>query len=1369
MSKRFILFILGNILLFCLLSQITFGQKWDMSFKHINIEQGLSNSTIECIYQDKRGFIWIGTRDGLNRYDGKHIVVYKNESNNPFSLSDNFVTAITEDSQGNIWIGTFDGLNRLDEKKNTFERFFYQKENPNSLGNNTITSLLKDHKGQLWIGTQGGILNLWNGENSFKKYFLNKSTQGQIAVTSLYQDTENNYWIGTDKGLYFFEPHNGHFQYTETITGYRPTVNCLAQDAQGNLLIGTNGQGLMSFNYRLGLKKRFVQQDINPHSLANNLVKSIWVDHKKQIWIGCINGGLNLFEPLTGHFTNYQPRPENPKSLSQRTISALFEDNQGNLWIGTHRGGINLYMSQVQKFQLFRQQPNENSLSYNDVRAFCEGSSGDIWVGTDGGGLNLFHKNTQTFEHFKHNPFQANSISSNEILGLTQDHQKRLWIATWGGGLSLLENGSRSFKRFLQQENNPNSLGSNYVQQVFEDRQQRLWIATYYGGLYQYLPDGKFVKILYGKNRKSQLLGNNIICLNQDLRGRIWIGTDDGGLNCLDPQTGIFSHYFHKDSKKPDIRIIFVDRQGRIWVGHRGLYLWHEKEQQFRLFTSKAHLSEDFIKGIVQDDEDNLWISSSNGITKLNPQNLQIQQYNSADGLQGLEFEPNAALRTKDGQIYFGGVKGFNTFYPHKIFNNNYIPPIYLTSLQIFNKKVSVGKDSPLEEDISYLKTLELSHKQNTFSIDFAALNFTASENNQYAYKLEGWDKDWIIAGSENRASYTNVSPANYTFMVKASNNDGVWNPEVTMLEVIVHPPFWATWWFRAIAFILMLTGIRTFYQFRRRMAIQQLKEQQKEELHQDQLQFFTNISHELRTPLSLILGPLDKLKKDFPSPLALPYYDMIQRNAKRLLALTNELMDFRKVESGALQLHVMQGNINIFLTEIAEEFQDLATEKGIDFRILPTSSQQTQWFDRQILEKIAINLLSNAFKYTSNGKKIEIQILESLDNFQPQYQSQLRITNGFTSSQMLYLRVADQGIGISQESISQLFERYYRTTESHIGSGIGLAFVKSLTQLHKGSIWVSSERGAGTEMLIGIPSGEKDYLEHEKWLRNRTQIRLESLSNSLESQFTEPEIPSSSSLPQNSTSKILIVDDNDELRTFLKDALQNDYQIVEAENGQIGYEQTKRHHPDVVISDVMMPVMNGVEFCKKLKTDPLLNHIPFLMLTAKSASDAQLEGVASGADYYFAKPLSIDILTQTLKNILSQRQKLKEKYGFAQLSEKIQQIDEEKDQAFLNDFLLIIHENLSDPEMNIELICNKIGMSRTKLYTKVKDLTGQPIGDFIRSIRLKTALQLMTEQQMPIAEVMYRVGIQTQSYFTKAFKNEFGKTPMQFLKELKG
>ncbi len=1373
-------FLFLSLSLFLGISFASFCQQPNLKFKHLTSEQGLSSSTIETICQDHRGFMWFGTRDGLNRYDGHEMVVYRYNIKDSNSISDNYIRFIYADKNNSLWIGTINGLNRFDIVKNTFTRYKHKAGDSKSLSNNIIDCIVEDHKGNLWISTFGGGINLFNpAANSFIHYqhdSANPKSLSDDRVNYLYEDAQNNFWAGTEGGLNLFDRQRRTFKvfrntYDSNTTKTNDEITVINQDSQGNLWLGTKENGLIIFNYKLKTFRQLQHREKDAGSLASNLIRSILVDSYGKIWIGSVNGGVCLYDSTSSSFFTYQNNPENIFSLSQRTVSSLFEDNQGNLWVGTHRGGINLYTPNTYKFRLYRQTPEQNSLSYNDVTAFCEDKYGNMWIGTDGGGLNLFDREKNTFKHYNYNAYDPTTIGSDAVLNIMEDSEGNLWVGTWGGGLNLLNRNTGTFTRYLNNPLNKNSISSNYIQKIFEDRDKNLWIATYYGGLNLFNRNTKqFTHVINGFNGGS-LQGNNFVSINQDRSGNMWFGTDDGGLNCYQSTTKKITHYFNKEEKIPDLRVIFTDSKGRVWVGQTGLYLFNSEKNSFSLFTNKAGLSNEFIKGITEDDDGNFWISTSNGITQFNPDSLSFKKYNIADGLQGLEFEANSFLKSTEGQMFFGGGDGFNSFYPKNIKTNTFIPPVYLTSFQLYNKTIYPGeKNSPLIKDISFLKNIDLSYKQSTFSFGFASLNYTSSENNQYAYKLKGVDKDWNYVANEHKASYNNVNPGTYTFKVKASNNDGVWNENGTSIVITIAPPFWVTWWFKLLVVLLIMSGVVWYYQFKRKLELRKLNEQKKEEMHQMQLQFFTNISHEFRTPLSLILGPLEKLQKENSPSADSHFYKVIYRNANRLLSLINELMDFRKSESGVLKLRVMPGNLNLFLEELYEEFSELAVQKNINFKTTVSNEISDTWFDRQILEKIAINLISNSFKYTSDGGVITADIFESIHDFRPSFKNELILKNHFKAKKYFYLRVADNGIGISKESIVHLFERYYKITETHLGSGIGLAFVKSLTHLHKGDIFVYSERNVGTEIIIGIPATREDYDKSERWLKNEKEpeVRLDSIH------YNEHYFPISDSFSETSESEarlslahILLVDDNEELRNFIKESLSPQYRIIEAVNGISGIEKAKEEFPDLIISDVMMPGMNGIEFCKLIKEDIETSHIPFIMLTAKDAIESRIEGVGSGADFYFSKPVSIRLLELTIRNILSQRKKLKERYLKDHYTDAMELVHSVRDKEFIDQLINIITEHLINPSLDIDFICTEMGMSRTKLYQKIKNITGQSIGELVRTIRLKKAAELITHKDISLTEVMHSVGIQTQSYFTKAFKKEFGKSPSQFLKDL--
>ncbi|SDS49261.1 Two component regulator propeller [Mucilaginibacter mallensis] len=1363
---------------------VLMAQNLNLKFKHITTTDGLSGNTIESIFQDSRGYIWFGTRDGLNQYDGYNIKIFRNNGNNTKSISDNYIKCISEDAQHNIWIGTLNGLNKFDPYKNTFTTYKHDPSNKNSLSGSEINCLYGDKEGKLWVGTTTGGLNYYDTKHGvFKQLQYQKGYPPNLLnneINDLYEDGNANLWIGTDKGICFYNQKTGAFVNTFKLAGnpdyhLNYSITKIQGDKQGNIWFGTLDDGIIVINLARNTIKQFHHNDKEPFSLSTDQVRSLFIDKQDKIWTGGINGSLDLFNPNTNNFIHCKNVPGNPLSLSQKTISAIFEDDQNNLWIGTHRGGVNFYAPLADKFKLVQQQSDINSLSYNDVKAFFQDHLNNIWVGTDGGGLNLYNTTNNTFQHFKYNVYDTKSISSDAILSINEDHYNNLWIGTWGGGLDLMNRANNTFVHFVNNPADKNSISSNYVQATLNDSEGDFWVGTYYGGLNLLdLKTNHFRRITSDLRQETSIFGNNIVALNEDEDKNVWIGTDDGGLNCYNLIKKKFKHYFINSEQTPDIRTIFTDSKGRVWVGQAGLYLFNKYANRFDLFTNKGGLSSEFIKGITEDKEGNLWISTSNGLTRLNPDNHSLKKYNIADGLQGLEFEAGSYMQTKDGEMYFGGINGFNKFYPQDIKINQFIAPVYITSFQIFNQTIQPGQEnSPLQKDISFTRHIILNYQQSSISFEFALLNYTAPENNQYAYKLDGFDKAWHYNSTERNANYTNLDPGHYTFYVKAANNDGVWNNKFTSVAIDILPPFWETWWFKLLILILFSTSAYFLLLFKKNLDLKKIDEKKREEMHNIQLQFFTNISHEFRTPLSLILGPVEKMMKEDDRLTFHQYYDTIHRNANRLLLLINELMDFRKAETGALRLKVMPGNLNIFIAEIAEDFKSLALQKQINLYLKIDQDLGETWFDRQVIEKIILNLMDNAFKYTKNGGNITIELYENEPDFISVYEHQIAVNANFKGKKYAFIRVSDNGIGISNDSIQHLFERYYRITDAHMGSGVGLAFVKSLTLLHKGSIYVNSEKNVGSDFVVMFPVDKTDYSTNETWVSKSVNraIQLESLSASVYQnenkelqELSKPAITKTN----NQTYKILIVDDNDELRNFIRHSLAEFYQIIEAGDGIAALAIAKAELPDLIISDLMMPRMNGIDFCKELKKDKKTNQIPFIILSAKDAIESKIEGADSGADLYFPKPVSIHLLLLSIRNIFEQRSILKERYLKNYFLEAQEIADSENDKDFLDQLINLIELQLSNSDLDVDYICKEMGMSKTKLYNKIKGITGYSIGEFVRSFRLKKAANIITHEDVLLTDVMYRVGIQTQSYFTKAFKKEFGKTPSQFSQDIK-
>jgi ligand-binding sensor domain-containing protein/signal transduction histidine kinase/AraC-like DNA-binding protein len=1362
---------LKSILTFFILCILKYAhtQANDIKFKTYSIEDHLSNSTIEAIIQDRKGFLWIGTRYGLNRFDGKSFEKYF-VSNTFKGLSHNYITALLVSEEDKIWIGTQKGLSIFTPENQKISRVADLSENFKIVNDIYVTGLLSFKKNEVWISTQKHGLIMINLKNkTLNQYTMhpekaNNIISNHITCTHYF---DKSIWIGTPVGIQKLDPVRMEWQTHSAFV--LQNITCITH-MNDTLVIGTADKGL----YLYDLKRNTINVKVNipgqPNSLGSNMIKSLYVTKNNTLWVGCINGGLNQYRTGDGMFYNYSNQPLEPASLSQRTVSALFEDHQSNLWIGTHRGGLNIYSPNATAFQLERKTILANSLSYNDVKSFYEDKNGHIWIGTDGGGLNIWNPETKTYKHFYHNPANNLSLSSNEVMDISGDSDGFIWIGTWGGGISRYDAATQKFIRFKKNTEDIHAISSDYIQTIYEDSNKNLWIGTYGGGVNKYEKSGgKFFRISEGKGN-TYFEGNNCLVIKEDHLGNLWFGTDDGGLNCLESKSGSFLHFFNDSPDKPDIRVIHVSREGKIWVGHFGLYLFDSKRNDFKKVNTGSELDQVFIKAIEEDKSGNLWVSTSNGLFKVNKNNFNTKKFNKEDGLQGNEFEAHASMTSKDGKIFFGGLNGFNYFHPQEIKDNPYLPAVYINNLSLFNKNLGENEKVYCLEG----KDMVLHHDQNNFSIQLSAINFITPENNTFAYKLENWDADWVIS-TQNEINYTNVTPGEYTFRAKAANNDGLWNKEEKTIKVSIKPPFYATTWFISIIVLLILFTLSYLYKLKRDLEMEKYAERKKEELHNLELQFFTDISHDLKTPLSLILMALDRIRKNNTLSNADSYLSTISRNAYKLLSLLNELMDFRKVEAGALSLHVKPGNPKILIEELASEYTVLAAGKHIHFDIqIQEKPEENIFFDRQVLEKIIANVLANAFKNTADSKSIAVALTYNTNHEDEPYKNFIKVDSNKQFEKYFTIQISDTGHGIAKENLIHIFDRYSKFNDNQNGSGIGLAFVKSLTLLHQGNISIFSEKNRGTSVLVSIPYLKEYYgdIESKQKTLNKDYTKLESLRSDEDMVLGMDSAPlqknETTAIIVNNNASILIVDDNAELREYVRESLAG-FQIYEANDGQEGLSLAVKKSPDIIITDVIMPNMDGYEFCKAIKENVLTNHITIIILSAKSSEASRMEGLNCGADYYITKPFSQDMLYLTVNNIID----TKFKYSNYYKNTVLKYIDNQDDTQiaeidFLQSFIAMVEEDMSDSDLNIDNLCQKMGMSRTKLYHKIKLSTGMPISDFIRTLRLKKAASLLLKDDVTIAEAMYQVGIHTHSYFTKAFKIEYGVTPSQFIKQNK-
>lgn len=1073
----------------------TYAQRLDIRFRNLTIRDGLSQSTITCIFQDSQGFMWFGTQYGLNRYDGYHIVVYQHNPKDTGSISNNHIYYIYEDRNQVLWVGTADGLNRFDRTKNSFIHYKNDPANANSISNNFVTCIYEDQQKDLWISTYGGGLNLFNRKDNVFIHFRSETGKANSLssdlIKYLFEDKRGNFWVGTDgEGLNLFDRKNKTFGTYRNHFGNN-RINCIQDDRDGNLWLGTEGGGLLLFDREQKSFQQFRHQEQNPASLANDEIATLFTDKRGNLWIGTINGGLDLFNPKSYTFFHYQNDPYDPSSLSQKTASALFEDNQGNLWVGTHRGGVNLYSPKAEKLKHYTKDFSPNSLSYKDVKSFYEDSKGNIWIGTDGGGLNLFDREKNIFRYYQYDPYDPKSIGSDAPLHIMEDSQRNIWIGTWGGGLNLFDPDTGTFTRFKTDANNKSSISSNNVWRIYEDRRGNLWIATNFGGLNLFdRKTKKFTRIIEDPTKQTQLYGDIILSISEDKSGKLWIGTADGGLNCYDLNTQQFSHYFYNGHKTPvqintSVRVIFTDSKGRLWVGQKGLHLYQPESKTFTLYSDQPGLADEAIQGITEDENGNLWVSSPNGLYKFNPDTYTYQII--TDGrLQGMEFGPNTCLKTKNGEMLFGGTNGFYIFHPDSIKNNSFIPPVYITDFQIFNKSVVIGgKESPIQNNISDTKEINLSYQQSVFSFEFSALNYASPEKNQYAYKMEGFDSGWNYVGTQRKATYTNLDPGKYTFRIKASNNDGVWNEEGNSINVLISPPFWLTWWFKTLIALMVMGSTFSFSLIRiNRVKAQklelekQVKERtvqltaaneeltyQKEELEirSEQLkeaaakqakinkeldQFAYIVSHDLKAPLRGISNLSDWIAEDLGpdiTPDIKNNIDSLKSRVSRMQNLIDGILSYTR--AGKVKVNYEQVELDKLVREIITVLS--IPER---FEVIITKNLPVVTSNSTLLEQVFTNLISNAIKYHDKPQgTITIQYEEDAKFYQ--------------------LSVTDDGPGIPQEYHEKIFGIFQtlQARDKKESTGVGLAIVKKIIEEQGGSIWVESP-GEGSSFIFTLP-----------------------------------------------------------------------------------------------------------------------------------------------------------------------------------------------------------------------------------------------------------------------------------------------------------
>lgn len=1344
-----------------------FAQSEPYNFYKLDTYTGLSHNQVNAILKDQDGFVWFGTMSGLNRYDGYSCRVFRKNYNDSASLVDNNILSLYELPNRQIWILTMGGPCIYNSSTEKFETDYNGYLRSLGLPAGTIATIVKGNNGRYWFAYDNFDLYLYLGTEKKIRYFRKKQDFTDAGkITSIQETKDGKVWLVYQNGLLRqYDINSNKLLFSSTRFQNLNKGNGpyhLFMDSEGDIWLWALNNGVFLFRPPDNSVKAFNENSF-PSRLNANLVTQIVQDNKGLIWVATDHGGVTLIDKKDNFSTSYLLNdPKDPRSLGQNSITSMYKDDNGIIWLGTYKQGVSYSNSNIVLFPLYRhQESNVKSLPYDDVNRFVEDRSGNIWIGTNGGGLIYFDRKLKTFKQYLHDPTNKNSLSSNVIVSLCIDHENVLWIGTYFGGLNSFD--GRQFTHYRHRDSDSSSLANDNVWEIFEDREQHLWIGTLGSGLHLFdRATSRFKYKAYKGNVKDPLPFNYISSMLQDKKGNLWVGTSAGIVVFdKDRTTQVFYQQsaFKNDLSNNNVICLFEDSKGRIWAGTReGLNLFNEQAGKFQTFTTSDGLPDNMILNILEDNNHTLWLSTPNGLCSAIPKQdkagivFSVINYDETNNLQNREFNDNAALRTRAGELIFGGPSGFNIIDPSTIQQPVYRPEIIFTGLQILNNTVEPGElinsRVLLQQSLSQLQSVDLKYKENVFSVEFASLDFGHSARNKYAYMLEGFNADWLyVDGTQRRVTYTNLNPGHYTLKVKVLTGDGR-RSDIKTLRINIEPPFWRT----PFAYIIYaLIGVALFLLARRitldRIHMRYEVRQQRREaerahaLEQLKTKFFTNVSHEFRTPLSLIIAPLDKIIKQATDEEQKKHLNLVQRNAKRLLNLVNQLLDYRKMEVQEIKLHPSIGDIVRFSKDISHSFMDIAEKKGIEFSFSSNIDNLEIYFDKDKMEKILFNLLSNAFKYTPDNGTVSIHLLY----------------NGPVNEQgngTLAIEVKDTGIGIPADQQDKIFERFFQTDVPagmvNQGTGIGLAITKEFVKLHSGIITVKSEPEKGSCFTVLLPAKKIG----EPIARTTTQP--------MPAEDTE-QVMLEESQRTGKKKTIIIVEDNEDLRFYLKDNLKAQYHVEEAVNGKEGWEKIKRLDPDLVVSDIMMPLMDGVELARKIKTETLTAHIPVILLTAMGSEEKQLEGLQVGVNDYITKPFTFEILASRIRNLLAQQMLLQKRFR-TQIEVNPSEITVTSvDEKFLQQALELVEKHMDDPEFSVEDLSRDMFMNRVTLYRKIHSLTGKSPLEFIRSIRLKRAARLLDKSGMSVAEIAYEVGFNSPKIFTKFFKEEFKVTPSQY------
>ncbi len=1311
------------ILLFLAYGVVVFSQPY--SFRHYKVEEGLSYNAVICSYQDKKGFLWFGTKDGLNRFDGNNFKIFRHDPDDSTTIGNNFIKALHEGKNGILWIGTGKGLYSFDPSTETFKLF-----------NKTLSNEVKD------IQTDD-YSNLWYifGKELYKFNFKTReTTKYNEDVTSICKTIDGHIWTASATGkLRKYNLADDLFESFDLFNKSKPVANKWIEDiydtGKESILVGTANQGAKLFDIKL---ETYTDVPLHNPDGTEIYVRNFTHYTNDEYWIAS-ESGIFTYNLKTNKATNLRKQKDNPYSISDNAVYTFTKDQEGGIWAGTYFGGINYCPNQSITFEKFFPRNDSRSISGNIVREICQDQYGNFWVGTEDAALNKFNPRTGSFIHF-YPSVNATSISHSNIHALLTDGNY-LWVGTYEHGLNKLDIPSGKVIKRYAADTGTNSLKSNFVVTAYKTRKGEILIGTW-AGLFRYNPTGDdFTQIKYVPSTAR------VYSITEDHTGKIWICTKGNGVYWYDAGSNTKGNYTydpHNDKSLSGMIVnnVYEDSYFNLWFATEdgGLSKFNTKTGNFKRYNTKTGFPANFIFKILEDNNKNLWVSTSRGLICMNLVTEKIKIFTKANGLLSDQFNYNSGYKDQAGKLYFGSVNGLVAFNPQQIRDNKFIPPVYITSFQVANKELPVNKPgSPLKKSILFTSKIVLPYNKSSFSLDFSALSFTAPEMTEYSYKMKGLDKDWTYLKTNRKVYFTQLGPGNYTFLVKVSTNNSGWNFTPTQLYIEILPPFYASLWaylFYTLVILLLIYQLIHYYhkktETKNRRRIEILENEKEKEIYQAKIEFFTNITHEIRTPLTLIKGPVEIVKKSDDVNEIKSHIKTIEKNTDRLLKLTNQLLDFRKTESKIYSLNFVRINVSELLEETHLRFKNAAEQKNIAFNLVIPAKQFYVYADPEALTKILSNLFSNAIKYAE--KYIEVNLLPYLPN-----------ATGFC------IEVKNDGYLIPDAMKDNIFKPFYRLNETanEPGTGIGLPLARSLAELHNGTLELDNPPKARINtfrLTLPVHQAEEFDLQADD-PTSETAITPHHLKSSAKGQPV-----------------ILVVEDNSEIQSFIANELSSNYTVFTAFNGKDAVKILSKNNIQLIVSDIMMPEMDGLELCRTLKSDINYSHIPLILLTAKNTYHSKIQGLETGADAYIEKPFSPEHLKIQISNLLDNRKKVKDHFANSPLAHIKTMAYSKEDEKFLEKLMDVITRELPNTKFDIDQLASAMFMSRTTLFRKVKAISNLTPNEMIHIARLKRAAELLEEGKYRINEIADMVGFSSQSNFTRLFQKQFHMTPSEYV-----